>query len=421
MSLTTIYDKIIRLVFGVLGLAVRLGIIGRETPLGRVITGQQTVMDEVRASAATFSRPVIWVHCASLGEYGVIRPVVKRINQLERYQILLTFFSSTGMEAMRHRHPDVDFVHYLPYDSRSHAREFLDAVRPVKALFSVSEIWPNLLNELGRRQVPTFLISGHITARHPMFGRVYGRVFRQAMSNFTSFLVLDRASQDNLRRGGFTNSVLIGDPLFDNVLTCADTPYSDAVIEAFVSQKARPVFIAGSISDERDLELVCHLANQRPDVPFIFVPHVVDAESVQGIRTRLRGGVKAHSECAADEDFSHVQVLIIDFLGALAYIYRYCTWAYVGGGFTPYLHSIMEATVYGLPISFGPRIERKNTPQQTIDLGIGQIVRTPEELVTWFDTVSSDSERLQQTKATAQHFARSNGGATDEILRLIGA
>ena len=104
-------------------------------------------------------------------------------------------------------------------------------------------------------------------------------------------------------------------------------------------------------------------------------------------------------------------------MGKLAYIYRYATMAYVGGGFTPLLHSVIEATVYGVPVSFGPRIERKVTPQQMIELGIGAMVRTPQELSAWIDSLTPD--KLSEIKKAAFEYVKSNLGATDEIIKTI--
>ena len=75
--------------------------------------------------------PTIWIHAASLGEYGVARPIIKRLRG--KYKIVVTFFSSTGYEALKNRHGEADFVFYLPLDSRWNATRFIDAVRPAKA------------------------------------------------------------------------------------------------------------------------------------------------------------------------------------------------------------------------------------------------------------------------------------------------
>lgn len=135
------------------------------------------------------------------------------------------------------------------------------------------------------------------------------------------------------------------------------------------------------------MELISTLANNHRDTHFIIVPHEISEEVLNEIKFNLDGYALCYSECNESTDFSDTQALIIDYLGDLAYLYRYGKWAYVGGGFTPYLHSIIEATVYGLPVAFGPLIHRKVTPNELIELNIGSVIRSSRELEGWFATL----------------------------------
>ena len=73
--------------------------------------------------------PIIWVHVASLGEFEQGRPIIEKIKaeRLE-YKILLTFFSPSGYE-IRKNYQGADYIFYLPLDTASNAREFLDIVK----------------------------------------------------------------------------------------------------------------------------------------------------------------------------------------------------------------------------------------------------------------------------------------------------
>ena len=137
------------------------------------------------------------------------------------------------------------------------------------------------------------------------------------------------------------------------------------------------------------------------------------------IKYNLDGNAIYYSECNADTDFSSTQILIVDCLGVLAYLYRYGKWAYVGGGFTPYLHSIIEATVYGLPVAFGPMIHRKVTPHQLIELGIGNIVRSASDIQKWFETIKDNPNKIKEIKDIALNYTQNNSGATSVIVNLL--
>ena len=165
--------------------------------------------------------------------------------------------------------------------------------------------------------------------------------------------------------------------------------------------------------------MTTHLADDNPDTRFIFVPHDISDRNLRSLSENLANGSLRLSECTPETDFGGVQSLVVDHVGDLPRIYRYGTWAYVGGGFTPYLHSVIEPTVYGLPVSFGPRIERKSTPLRMIELGIGTKVENYEELRDWFAGLRDNMPELERVHTAASRYVQENVGATAEIVSRI--
>ncbi len=414
-----IYNTTLRLIELILTLIARLS---ATFPNGgkfrKFAEGQLKLIENIETEIhnTTNHLPTLWIHASSLGEYGVARPIIKQLRQQGKYRIIITFFSSTGYEALKWHHPDADHVFYLPLDTRRNVHRFLDIVQPQKAIFIISEYWVNYLSELKRRNIPTYLISAVITSNAPFF-KWYGGIYRKSLKTFTHFMVLNKQSEANLRSLGFSNITVTGDPLFDNAIAVAATPWSNSIIKNFARQG--DLFIAGSISDKKDMELISTLANNHRDTHFIIVPHEISEEVLNEIKFNLDGYALCYSECNESTDFSDTQALIIDYLGDLAYLYRYGKWAYVGGGFTPYLHSIIEATVYGLPVAFGPLIHRKVTPNELIELNIGSVIRSSRELEGWFATLKKNQTGLETIRKTAQEYTRQNSGATSHIVQLL--
>lgn len=393
---------------------------GSSAKFVRFSRGQKTVMDEVESLGKKIdrSRPVIWIHAASLGEFSIARPIIRALKDRIDCSIVVTFFSPTGYEALR-RKPmeETEGAVYLPLDTEANAARFLDIVKPDCALFMVSEFWHNYLAELARRKIPTFLVSALIRDDGPFF-KWYGGIYRKSLHTFRHIFTLDSHSIDNLRRIGVeeADSSLNGDPLFDNAALVAGTDWSDELIEKF--KAGQPAFIAGSIHDDEDLEMVTEVANRHPETKFIIVPHEIKRETLDKLKKLLKGKTYLYSE-AADADIEKAQTLIIDHIGALAYIYRYADWAYVGGGFTPLLHSVIEPVVYGLPVAFGPSIHRKVTPRQLIDEGIGRMVTDADELDSWFCELRSSRSSLDYIRKKARNYIRRNLGATPRVAEAV--
>lgn len=360
--------------------------------------------------------PVVWFHASSLGEFAIARPLITRLKAAGNVRIVQTFFSPSGYRVMKDRHPGIDHVFYLPLDTRANVRGFLEAVNPKAAVFLVSEYWPNMLQELKFRSVPTFLVSALIRNNAPFF-RWYGKIFRKALLTYRKFFVLDHNSFINLRSLGCDNVEISGDPLFDNAALVASTDWTDPVMERFSENRCAKIFMAGSLSDRTDLHLVADALRDHPGLKAVIVPHDVTPKSIAAIENAIDGPVARYSQLTPESDLGNLRTIIVDCVGKLAYMYRYASMAYVGGGFTPLLHSVIEATVYGLPVSFGPRIERKITPNQLIERGIGAIVETPAELSQWI--ASMTPARLDETREKALAYVSENVGATARIVESI--
>lgn len=389
---------------------------GHPRKFMRFLRGQKGIIRHVRDTYRKDpGHPTIWIHAASFGEYSVARPLITEFKR-RGMQIVVTFFSPSGYEALEKHHPEVDFLYYLPFDTMGNARKFLDIVRPDKAVFIVSEYWFNYLQLLRKRGIDTYLVSAKITDKS-IFFRCYGKLYRHCLPTYSHMFVIDDESKENLRRLGCGSVSVSGNPLFDNAIEKAAQPWSDEKIEAFCA--GGDVFIAGSIHDENDMKLVTELANRHPATKFILVPHEITPSVVQRLESMLKGRTAVYSRITSADKVGAAQVLIVDIMGSLAYIYRYARWAYVGGGFTRYLHSLIEATVYGLPVAFGPEIHRKITPEEISRRGVGQIVTNAEELDTWFSSLKDNPTEMDAISRKARAYVSENAGATDEIADKI--
>ena len=200
----------------------------------KFLMGRRGLQARIAAACAGVS-DIVWVHSPSYGEFEEARPVLAALRAAHpEYKFLVTFFSPSGYEHLKDD-PACDFVFYLPLDGFFAARRFLDAVRPVKAVFCIADFWLFYLNELRRRGVPTYLVSARFNAGmtyFKFFGRPYLRAFRRC---FTRIFVSNVESLEVLRAHGVCNCALMGDPRMDRVLALAAEEWSDPVVSAWVA------------------------------------------------------------------------------------------------------------------------------------------------------------------------------------------
>ena len=79
-------------------------------------------------------KDIVWFHCASLGEFEQAKPVIKAYKlKYVNHKILLTFFSPSGFEILKIKSM-VDWVFYLPSDTKLNAKKFISITKPIKAI-----------------------------------------------------------------------------------------------------------------------------------------------------------------------------------------------------------------------------------------------------------------------------------------------
>lgn len=100
-------------------------------------------------------------------------------------------------------------------------------------------------------------------------------------------------------------------------------------------------------------------------------------------------------------------------------IYRYGNAAYVGGGFTPLLHSVIEPLVYGIPVAFGPKTGRKYITSVMQTRGIGTIVDDSSSICAWWDRIISGNVDMKKIKRESEDLCSHNQGGADHALNII--
>lgn len=126
------------------------------------VEGRKNQFKRLRIAVSKSSKPIIWFHSASLGEFEQGRPVIEKMKlEFPDYRILLTFFSPSGYE-VRKNYAGADMVFYLPMDNKQNAQLFIDITAPKLVVFIKYETWYFYLNELSARNIPILLISAVI-------------------------------------------------------------------------------------------------------------------------------------------------------------------------------------------------------------------------------------------------------------------
>ncbi len=370
---------------------------------------------ERMAQAIAPGERIVWLHVSSLGEFEQGRPLMEQLHKdYPDYKILLTFFSPSGYE-IRKNYPGADYIFYLPLDLKRNARRFLDVVKPEIAIFVKYEFWLNLLGELRRRQIRTFVVSA-IFRRNSIFFKWYGWLWRRALKSFETIFVQDSESKKLLSELKFHSVVVAGDTRFDRVASIAAAAKRIETIERFKNEHR--LFVAGSTWGP-DEEILIELIDRNPDIRFVVAPHEMEEARIDSLQQRVRGGSMRYTKCDAQTSFDNCQVLILDTVGMLSSVYRYADWAYIGGGFGVGIHNTLEAATFGIPIAFGPNYHKFKEARDMISLGAARSVSGAAELIEWFGPLRDDEAVYEKTAHKAEEYTARHRGATSLILNTI--
>jgi len=320
------------------------------------VLGQNEVWNEITGLAEKIQKPIIWVHCASYGEFEQGLPIIEKIKaDYPGYQVWLTFFSPSGY-LHRKNDPTVDFVTYLPMDSASNAKHFFDIVQPKLVIFIKYEFWFYYLSEAKKRNIPTLLVAA-IFRPTQIFFKWYGN-----------------------------NAKII---------------------------------IAGS-TWEKDHILLASLAEKYTNLNWIVVPHHVDSASIQKCVTLFNNATTLTSFAASHQKFNNAKVIIVDQIGLLRNLYQHAYITYIGGGFSAEgIHNVLEPAAFGKPVFWGPNDEKYIEARGLVNAGGGFKIHDVNSFSKTLELLSSHAEKYTKACESSTNFISQNAGATQKTMEFI--
>jgi 3-deoxy-D-manno-octulosonic-acid transferase len=397
------------------GLAIRVASLF-DRKAARWVQGRNGLFLHLQEFRKSAPAPLIWFHCASLGEFEQGRTLIERMKTVyPRHVILLTFFSPSGYEVRKDYQP-AGHVTYLPLDTPWNARRFVQIAQPDMAFFIKYEYWYNFLSALHRKNIPVY-VTAAIFRQKQLFFRWYGTWFRRQLGRITCLFLQNGSSLELLHHYGIKNAMVCGDTRFDRVHAIAVHPLRFPLIEQFAS--GHHLLVAGSTWPE-DEELLTGLMDATSgELRLVIAPHEVHPERIQSLMNRIRKPSVTYSSLLKGPGDVTSGILVIDTIGMLSHLYQYATIAYIGGGFGKGIHNILEAAAFGKPILFGPNHGKFREAADLIRSGGAVSVASRDELIREVQTLIADTARYQHSANASAAYVKTHTGATDMIIDSV--
>ncbi|BFU61054.1 3-deoxy-D-manno-octulosonic acid transferase [Rodentibacter sp. JRC1] len=367
----------------------------------------------------------IVIHAASVGEVIAATPLVRRIQQhYPNLSITFTTVTPTGSDRVKAAFGDSVTHCYLPYDLPDAINRFIDFIQPKLCIVIETELWPNLIHQLHRRNVPFIVANARLSARS---SKRYGKV-RSGLQTMWSQISLI-APQDQISGKRFlalgypeANLKLTGNIKYDLTVNSVLLNQILFLREQWVQQ--RQIWIAASTHEgEEGIILQAHrqLLKKYPDLLLLLVPRhperfnsvadLIEKEKFQFIR-----------RSSGESPNSGTQVILGDTMGEMMLLYGISDIAFVGGSLVKQGgHNPLEPLAFKIPVITGkhtfnfPEVFRMLLEVQ----GVLEVNSTANALERAVEALLNSPEARKRLGNAGYEVLIENRGALQRLLDLL--
>jgi 3-deoxy-D-manno-octulosonic-acid transferase len=406
------------------------------------------------------SRPVIWLHAVSVGEFLAARPLIDRIkSEFPSYRLIVSTTTLTGQRLARVHL--FDGIFYFPFDWKFSVRRAIDWVKPSVVIIIETELWPNFLRECRSRGIVTLLVNGRISLRSFRRYRWIRGFIRRVVEDFSLMTMQSEADAERARvLGAHAARVRVcgnlkydiswdggrGSGVGEEPTLLPTFSPGDDIDHQFALSASPLLIVAGSTSAGEEELLLSSLREVRSHpglegARLLIAPrHPERFDEVASLlarsgftfarrsKTRAIAAADAHVIRAegAVEPESSADVMLLDTIGELASLYRFAAVVFVGGSLVPRGgHNIIEPAAFARPIIVGPHTD--NFRQIVSDFAsadalvqlTGPSAGAANKLTRELVRLLSDHEQRQAMGIRAREILQLNRGATDCTVAAI--
>ncbi|MBV9927106.1 MAG: 3-deoxy-D-manno-octulosonic acid transferase [Acidobacteria bacterium] len=379
-------------------------------------------------------RPVVWLHCVSVGEAQAARPLARAL--LEEYTghtLVVSTTTLTGQRVAREAFAgQAALVFYFPFDWAWSVRRALRRVNPAAVLLMETELWPRFFRECRRRGVPIALVNGRISEKS--FGRykLIRPFIRRVLSDLSLAAAQTNADAERLSALGVAPERLrvTGNVKFD-IEEAAARPLTEELRRRFRFDRDRPLVVAASTHapEERVVLEAFDLLTSEVKRPRLLVAprHPERFGEVASLleATGLSWARRTDEPRESDRD---CDVILLDSIGELRAVYPLADVVFVGGSVAPVGgHNVLEPALDARAVVVGPHTSNFKAIVAAL-LERDALVQLPHtadqrdaarELARALRELLEDDVKRRRTGERASAVLEANRGATARTVELL--
>ncbi|WP_072372827.1 glycosyltransferase N-terminal domain-containing protein [Hyphomicrobium sp. NDB2Meth4] len=377
-----------------------------------------------RLGHASIARPtgaLCWVHAASVGETNAVLPVIETLSAARPDLHFLLTTGTVTSAGLAERRLGPNAIHqYVPLDAPQYAARFLEHWRPDLAVFTESEIWPSLILETSRREIPIALVNARLSHRSR---RRWQRNKSMAVPLFSRFNII-LAQNDRMALGfsalGARNVVSVGNLKIDAPPPPIDLNELERLKAALGD---RPVFAAASTHEgEEESIAVAHraLARSFEGLCTIIAPRHPERGTALAEMLKNLGFTVAQRSTGALPG-PRTEIYIADTIGELGTLYALAPIAFIGGSLVERGgQNPIEAVRHGAAVLTGPHWQNFRDAYRTLLRHEGAIeVKSSADIAAAVLKLLDNPIDMQNMRDGATRALDTLSGALDKTVEAL--
>ena len=378
------------------------------------------------------SEKSIWVHTLSVGETLAALPLIKSLKkQLSHIPVFVTTSTYTGYETALNTYHDVaDALIYAPFDLPHAVNRMIRTVDPCLVLIIETDVWPNMMMALKRRQVPAIFVNAKISDRSLRRYRALSFLSGPLFSLFNKICAQSKEDRRRFQLLGVAAGRIevTGNIKYDQTSDTITESEQKHWAQILNLQRTHQIVIAGSTHAGEEViirDAFAQLKKENGDLYLIVVPRdpLRAAEVLQLFEsTGFRFAPLSVLENRREP--RELDGVVVDTLGLLRKLYQIADIAIVGGSLAAIKgiggHNPLEPAACSKPILFGPYVHNFREIYHHFETAGG--ARRVQSTATLKEAVSrllNNRQLADQMGKRAYEVFSQNQGAVDRTIDVI--
>ena len=299
---------------------------------------------------------LIWFHGASVGEILSIIPLVKKLeNNKKIKQILITSNTLTSAKVLSGIKLKKTTHQFFPIDTNYQAKKFLSYWRPSIAVFIDSEIWPNMLINIKKKDITLILLNARITQKTFLRWKKFISSAKYLFQKFDICFSASVKSKKYLKLLGAKNIKYIGNLKFSQ-LEKEENHLNPNLKKFFLSKK-----IWCASSTHKGEEIICanvhkRLKNKYKNLLTIIIPRHIE-RTADIIKNLHKEKLKVHLHDSEKRIDPNTDIYIVNTYGMTKSFFKICNTVFLGGSIVKHGgQNPIEPSRYGCKVLHGKNV-----------------------------------------------------------------